>query len=74
MSRIQKARPAVEATRSLWVRCTVRSVIAAAGMFFRVRLVIFTTVVTVLSFGALAWTRPQEIEQLHYGVIYAGRM
>lgn len=47
-------------------------IIAAAGMFFRVRLVIFTTVVTVISFIALAWTRPQEIEQFHYGVIYAG--
>ncbi len=46
-------------------------IIAAAGMFFRVRLVVFTTIVTIAAFGVLAWLRPVEIARIHYGVIYA---
>ena len=46
-------------------------IIAAAGMFFRVRLVAFTTIVTIIAFGVLAWLRPEEIALIHYGVIYA---
>ncbi len=46
-------------------------VIAAAGMFFRVRLIVFTTLYTLAAFGILAWTRPAEFQPVQYGVIYA---
>ena len=46
-------------------------IIAAAGMFFRVRLVVFTTITTLLAFTTLALQRPEEIAQFHYGIIYA---
>ncbi len=46
-------------------------IIAAAGMFFRVRLVVFTTLVTLAAFAVLAWKRPEEILLVQYGVIYA---
>ncbi|WP_197533593.1 serine/threonine protein kinase [Symmachiella dynata] len=46
-------------------------IIAAAGLFFRVRLVVFTTIVTIMAFAVFAWLRPEEIALIHYGMIYA---
>ena len=46
-------------------------IIAAAGLFFRVRLVVFTTIVTIMAFAVFAWLRPEEIALFHYGMIYA---
>ncbi len=47
--------------------------IAAAGLFFLVRLVLFTTVISLLSFAVLITIAPQiRAERPHYLVIFAG--
>ncbi len=49
--------------------------IAAAGLFFMVRLVFFTTALSLLSFGVLFWMQQPEImtkERPHYLLIFAG--
>jgi len=45
--------------------------IAAAGLFFRVRLVVFTTAVSMASFVWLTVRRSEVSEQPHYSLIFA---
>ena len=44
--------------------------VAASGLFFRVRLVLFTTAVCLGGFSVLLLLRPEEIGHAHYPVIY----
>jgi len=45
-------------------------IIAAAAMFFRVRLVLFATAVTIAGFCAVVSFHPEEEVSAHYGFIY----
>ncbi len=48
--------------------------IAASGLFFRVRLVWFTTVVSILSYAALVFARVESSDPPHYPVIFAAAL
>ncbi len=45
--------------------------VAASGLFFQVRLVVFTTAVCLLSYGALLFFQPLPRDYPHYGAIFA---
>ena len=45
--------------------------VAASGLFFRVRLVWFTTLVSLIAYAALLRLRPEESTPRHYPVIFA---
>jgi serine/threonine-protein kinase len=45
--------------------------VAASGLFFRVRLVLFTMGVTLAAYIVLMILRPEEAHPVHYPVIYA---
>ena len=44
--------------------------VAASGLFFRVRLVLFMTAVTLAAYITLMALRPEEARPAHYPVIY----
>ena len=44
--------------------------IAAAGLFFRVRLVLFTTCATMIGYPVLLAVRAEEARPLHYAIIF----
>ncbi len=46
------------------------ALIAASGMFVRVRLVVFTTIATVVGFLALVYFRPAEVVKPHFAMFY----
>ncbi len=45
--------------------------VAASGLFFRVRLVWFMTLISLIAYAVLLKLRPEEIDQTHYPVIFA---
>ena len=45
--------------------------VAASGLFFRVRLVWFMTFISLVAYAVLLNLRPDEIQQTHYPVIFA---
>ncbi len=48
-------------------------VVTASGLWFHVRLVTFTTVLSLVSYAALMWARPEELhaQPVHYPLIFA---
>lgn len=48
--------------------------VAASGLFFQVRLVWFMTVCTILAFGGLMFLRPDQVEPVHYQIIFAATL
>jgi serine/threonine-protein kinase len=46
------------------------ALVAASGMFVRVRLVVFTTIATVIGFLTFAFVQPLEVEKSHFAVFY----
>ena len=45
--------------------------VSAAGLFFRVRLVLFMTTACLLSYAALLFAHPEQMERPHYPMIFA---
>jgi eukaryotic-like serine/threonine-protein kinase len=45
--------------------------VAASGLFFRVRLVWFMTFASLVGYAALVWLRPEEIGPPHHAIIFA---
>ncbi len=48
------------------------TLVAASGLFFRVRLVLFMAAISVLSYLVLLQGAPQEATPVHYPVIFSG--
>lgn len=48
--------------------------VAASGLFFRVRLVWFMTFASLVSYAALMIARPEQTEQPHYAIIFAATL
>ena len=47
--------------------------VTASGLWFRVRLVWFTTILSLVSYTGLMWSRPEELsaQPVHYPLIFA---
>jgi serine/threonine-protein kinase len=48
--------------------------IAAAGLFFRVRLVTAMTSFTMIAYGVLIWMRPEEGKPIYYSIIFTAAL